>query len=181
MGQQLYFVALIPPPEIEVEVKQFKLFASQQFGSSHALKSPAHITLVPPFWWQSTLIGEMAVILQKSIKSTPGFEIELNGFACFRPRVIYVDVMPSSELSCLHGLLKELFRLQWNLQPERRPHYKPHMTIAFKDLSKSNFYKAWDYFSSKEYCRKFIANSVYLMVHREGRWSIESNIPLKDG
>lgn len=177
MSQQLYFVALIPPPDIQEEVKKFKLVAAQQFGSSHALKSPAHITLVPPFWRQPSLIDEMVLVLKKAIKSTPHFEILLNGFACFKPRVIYVDVIPNPQLNQLHGLLKELFRSQWNLQPERRSQYRPHLTVAFKDLSKSAFFRAWDYFKSQDYNRKFKADGLSILVHRDGRWQMESAIP----
>lgn len=179
MSQQLYFLALIPPPEIEAEVNHFKSIASQKFGSSHALKSPAHITLIPPFWWQEARLEHIVVVLQQQLIRSKQFEIELNGFACFKPRVIYIDVMPNSDLSRQHLLLKELFKRQWSLEPERRTHYRPHMTVAFKDLSKSSFFRAWDYFRSQDYRRRFTVDSIYILVHLYGRWSVRSQIPLE--
>ena len=55
----LYFIALIPPDEIREEVKSLKEEMSARFRSSHALKSPAHITLQMPFKRDDSFEEEM--------------------------------------------------------------------------------------------------------------------------
>lgn len=44
----LYFLAVIPPEPVFSEVMAFKKEMSERFSSSRALKSPPHITLLPP-------------------------------------------------------------------------------------------------------------------------------------
>ncbi len=46
----MYFVALVAPPDINADVLKWKNFFKEKFGCTVALKSPAHITLIPPFW-----------------------------------------------------------------------------------------------------------------------------------
>ena len=46
---QLYFIALIPPPDLREAVLQLKEEMRDRFQAKHALTSPAHITLQMPF------------------------------------------------------------------------------------------------------------------------------------
>lgn len=45
----MYFVAVVCPDEINQKVLSFKHWMRDQFGCTVALKSPAHITLIPHF------------------------------------------------------------------------------------------------------------------------------------
>jgi len=45
----LYFFAVVPPEEIQSSVTDIKQDFKERFNASHALKSPPHITLIPPF------------------------------------------------------------------------------------------------------------------------------------
>ena len=46
----MFFVAIICPFFVEKKVLEYKRRMKEQFGCIVALKSPAHITLIPPFW-----------------------------------------------------------------------------------------------------------------------------------
>lgn len=46
----MYFVAIVCPGQINEKVEQFKQWMKDRFGCVVAMKSPAHITLIPPFW-----------------------------------------------------------------------------------------------------------------------------------
>ena len=46
----MYFVALVLPEELNQEILKWKRYMHERFQCSVGLKSPAHITLVPPFW-----------------------------------------------------------------------------------------------------------------------------------
>ena len=46
---QLYSIALVPPKNIREEVLDFQRLAEKKFNSKVTLRSPVHITLVPPF------------------------------------------------------------------------------------------------------------------------------------
>ena len=44
-----FFIAILPPETIQREITDFKEEIARDFKSSHALKSPPHITLLMPF------------------------------------------------------------------------------------------------------------------------------------
>ncbi|HEY6506286.1 MAG TPA: hypothetical protein VIZ28_20055, partial [Chitinophagaceae bacterium] len=45
---KMYYVALLCSPETDGKVQQFKYWMRERFGCTAALRSPAHITLIPP-------------------------------------------------------------------------------------------------------------------------------------
>ena len=49
-GYHMYYVALVCPNEIDEVINRFKVWMKDRFGCKAAMKSPAHITLVAPFW-----------------------------------------------------------------------------------------------------------------------------------
>ena len=57
MRPSLFFIAIMPNKELEEEVYAFKKYMASHFGAQHALKSPAHITLIPPFKWDLAKIN----------------------------------------------------------------------------------------------------------------------------
>ena len=48
----LYYIAIVVPEPLQSEITAFKTAIHQRFGAKSALKSPAHITLFPPFRWE---------------------------------------------------------------------------------------------------------------------------------
>ena len=48
----MYFIALVAPEEINTPILKWKTWFRDNFGCTVALKSPAHITLIPPFRMQ---------------------------------------------------------------------------------------------------------------------------------
>ena len=178
MNEKLYFLAILPSPEIQEKVTKYKLYASEHFNSSHALKSPPHITLIPPFWWEEKRIDEMETSVKEMIRDVFSFPVQLNGFGCFKPRVIYVDVVSSELLNDLQSRLKAGLKTRFGLSPDKRPEYHPHMTVAFKDLSKSKFYSAWEYFRQQSFSVQFEAEEVTLLTYNRKRWRIASQFSL---
>jgi 2'-5' RNA ligase len=49
MVKSPWFIAVIPPEDIQEAVTALKREAAARFESRHALKSPPHVTLIPPF------------------------------------------------------------------------------------------------------------------------------------
>jgi 2'-5' RNA ligase len=48
--------------------------------------------------------------------------------------------------------------------------YHPHMTLAFRDLRKSDFSKAWSDFSTKDLRVDFKVDGVTLLRHSGKEW-----------
>jgi 2'-5' RNA ligase len=172
MEHPLWFIAVLPPPEIQEEVTAFKLQAKERFKSKHALKSPPHLTLIPPFRMQEAKLDRLHSFLTEFAASRHSFELELSGFDCFAPRVIFVDIAPSEALNDLQAHLKRELLASFELELRMRSGFHPHMTIAFKDLSRSKFEEAWSFFNRQTYERPFIVNAVFLLKYEDRRWKI---------
>jgi 2'-5' RNA ligase len=100
------------------------------------------------------------------------FPLELQDFAAFPPRVIYVDVVPAAALNHCQQQLEALCAAQLGISSDRPYGFHPHMTIAFKDLRPQVFPEAWAYFAALSYTAHFTVREVQLLQFREGRWQL---------
>ncbi len=176
MSKQLFFVAILPPLNIQRSVNEIKHQFAKVYKSKAALKSPPHITLQPPFYWEIARLDEIKIVLTEFANKQKSFPVILDGFAAFKPRVIYVNVHKTPELIAVQKELIQL--LESSLQivhkvSKTRP-FKPHVTLGFKDLSKANFYQAWEEFQKKEFDAKFTATRLTLLQFKEKKWEIDS-------
>lgn len=179
MKQSLFFLAIIPPPKVAEQITQFKTYAAHHFDSSHALKSPPHITLLPPFRFNNIQLETLKRLLPDWLRATNRFNIELKNFAAFAPRVIYVDVIKNPVLVKLQQHLKSSFENSFGFHPDRHAGYHPHMTVAFKDLSRKMYDQAWDYFSSLEYEDEFEVVGITILKHLNDKWTVMEDIRMR--
>ncbi|WP_019498790.1 2'-5' RNA ligase family protein [Pseudanabaena sp. PCC 6802] len=173
------FLALLPPRSIQAEIAEIQKYFSDRYDSRAALRSPPHITLQAPF----TQSPENIAILHKSLKefahNFTTVPITLNGFAAFAPRVIYVDVVQSPALMAIQTELAQYMGTKVGIRDENartRP-FKPHVTVAFRDLSKPNFQAAWTEFKTRSISFEFDANFLTLLQHDGRRWHINAEFP----
>ncbi len=176
MGQNkhLFFLAVLPPLNIQEEVKKIKLTFKNQYGSEHALNSPAHLTLVPPFQWPAEKENLLADSLDQFSLNEEIFDVELHGMGAFKPRVIYIDVVKNKLLYNLYDRLRNFLDYKWNISDllgGSKP-FNPHMTVAFRDLTKENFYMAWDEFKNRDFQAFFTVDKIVLLVHGQKQWEV---------
>ena len=177
----MYFVALVAPPGINEEILKWKNFFKEKFGCTVALKSPAHITLIPPFWMNEELEDDLINSINEFSKSKNKFEITLKDFAAFKPRVIYVDVLKNETLNELYLYLTDfILRLdKYPVKKDDRP-FHPHVTLATRDLYKKAFYEAWEIFSRKKYEASWVVNGISLLRHNKKNWDVVFTSQLED-
>lgn len=179
-SSSLYFVALLPPQEIQDYANEVKQYFSDRYNSRHAQKSPPHITLQAPFEWNREAVEVLEQSLSNFASTHPSIPITLSGFSAFPPRVIYINVMRTPELLSLQADLMNYMMQQLGIVDpisKQRP-FAPHMTVAFKDLTKPNFKAAWPEFQDKSVQFEFTAKQLTLLLHDGGRWNIKSEFPL---
>ncbi|TAD83987.1 MAG: hypothetical protein EAY75_13925, partial [Bacteroidetes bacterium] len=63
-GFSLFYLAVVCPAEINEQVKQFKAHLEHTYGCTSAAKSPAHITVVPPFRAEDEMAAPIADFVQ---------------------------------------------------------------------------------------------------------------------
>lgn len=175
----MYFVAIVPEGPVQEEVTGFKKYLSVQYGSRAALKSPAHITLFPPFRYLSAKEQELFAAMEEAAYNKSFFDIRLQNFGCFFPRVVFVNVLENERLHELQRAVKHSFISipGGNLKPDKRP-YHPHMTIGNRDWEIDQFTAAWEFFSVQEYEATFTADKVCLLKLWQGKWEIVYSVSL---
>ncbi|MEP5614048.1 MAG: 2'-5' RNA ligase family protein [Cyclobacteriaceae bacterium] len=174
MSESLYFIAVVPPEDIQHEITNFKHVIAEKFGSKHALNAPPHITLHMPFKWKEKKIQKLLEAIQEINSEFDSFSVQLSGFDFFEPRVVFVKVIENEKLKNLQKLVVDRCRKKLKLD---NGNYKgqvfhPHVTIGFRDLKKRMFYEAKEYFGGKDASFRFKIEMVELLRHDGERWKI---------
>jgi 2'-5' RNA ligase len=169
---RMYYVAIVCPKKIDEKVFQLKEWMRKQFGCMVALKSPGHITLIPPFWMDEERENELIETLQQ-FKSNDKPEIQLKDFSHFGDRVLFIHVNENEQLTQLKEQTESHFLENFNgvIKKDERP-FNPHVTIANRDVSPGTFVKAWAHFSKENFEEHFIADTVSVLKLNSGRWDV---------
>ena len=169
----MYFIAIVAPEEINQQVLKWKNFFKERYECSVALKSPAHITILPPFWMNEEQENDLINSIREFSVTKTEFEIKLQNFAAFKPKVIFVDVVKSEVLNGLYQSFANYIFIEnkFPIKKEDRP-FHPHVTLAARDLYKKAFQEAWEIFSKKKYEASWIVNGVSLLRHNKKNWDV---------
>jgi 2'-5' RNA ligase len=181
-NEKLLFIALIPPENVQKVATEIKQQFAEKYNSKAALKSPPHITLQPPFNWDKDKIELLEEHLEKFAQTqNQKVPIILDGFAAFKPRVIYINVIKTEDLLALQKNLTIYLESSLNIVDHRSKSraFSPHVTVGFRDLSKSNFYQAWSEFEDKPLHFEFSLAKLTLLTHNGRRWEISKKFDFK--
>ncbi len=174
-----FFIALLPPIEVQQQVRELQQHLSDRYASQAAQKSPPHITLQPPFQWPLEEKPRLTDHLQQfSLQAAP-LPVTLHGFAAFAPRVIYIHVLPSAELQALQLSLVNFVETHLGiLHPQKQRPFVPHVTLAFRDLTEDNFRVAWAELGQQPIHFDFWVASLTLLHHDGQRWNVAQEFAL---
>ena len=177
----MYYIAIVAPEGINLQVLKWKTYFKDHFECSVALKSPAHITLIPPFWMNEESENELINSIKEFSITKNKFEITLKDFAAFKPKVIFVDVVKSEVLNGFYRSFAD-FIFSVNKFPIKKDDgpFHPHVTLATRDLYKKAFQEAWEIFSNKKYEAFWMVNGVSLLRHNKKNWDVIFTSQLED-
>jgi 2'-5' RNA ligase len=178
--EALYFLAIIPPSPQYEEALGFKNYFKENYQSKASLNSPPHITLHMPFQWKQEKEEELLQTFEEFRPSVKPFSLKLSGFGSFPPRVIFIDVEKNEELSRLHKELHQHCKKELNVfnANYKDKGFLPHLTLAFRDLKKPLYTKAWEEFEKKEYSNQFSVDKFVLLKHNGKVWEVYKEFPL---
>ena len=174
MSESLYFIAILPPQEIQDEITAFKNEIAQKFDSKHALNSPPHITLHMPFKWKDKKFDQLQEVIRSINDRLVPFKIELYDFDFFEPRVVFVNVIGTEELDNLQKTVITACRKELKLDNgnyKDRP-FHPHVTVGFRDLRKARFYEAKSEFENRKVYFEFMTSEITLLKHDGKQWKV---------
>jgi len=169
----MYFIALVAPEEINTVILKWKNWFRDNHGCTVALKSPAHITLIPPFRMSEELEAELKNRISSFSDSCEKFELTLRNFSAFKPRVVFVDVVKNEKLDALYQSVCTRISTENEFPVKRddRP-FHPHITLATRDLYKGAFYSSWKIFAEKKYNALWKVDSISLLRHNKKNWDV---------
>ncbi|MDX2048706.1 MAG: 2'-5' RNA ligase family protein [Chitinophagaceae bacterium] len=170
---KMYYIAIVCPEEINKKVLDYKLWMRDRFGCTVALKSPAHITLIPPFWLAEEREKELHAALQSFSGYNSKPEIQLDNFSRFGKRVLFIHVKENPALEELKKQAENHFVKSFTdvIRIDERP-FHPHVTIAGRDLKPGDFVKAWPYFAQKKFEEIFFVSNISLLKLEDGKWNV---------
>ncbi len=135
----LYFVAIIPPIEIYENIQKIKLYVSKKYNCKHALNSPPHITIEPPFRFSGAkehLLIRNIYHLNQQLQ-TFHTTIQLKDYDVFLSKVIFIKVLENAELIDIYNTTHQFIKTQLKITKDLPPRpFHPHITIAFRDVKK---------------------------------------------
>ncbi|HET9057173.1 MAG TPA: 2'-5' RNA ligase family protein [Chitinophagaceae bacterium] len=174
----MYYIAIVCPEAINEKVLKYKLWMQQNFDCKVALKSPAHITLVAPFYFEEGKEKDLLQSFQSFSAGLNSIIIELSGFSHYGKRVIFIKVNENDLLELIYKkAISHFYRMLPKIAKEDDRSFSPHVTIANRDVKPSAFIKAWQYFSNKKFEMTFETNSISLLKLTEGKWKIIADRP----
>ncbi len=171
-----YFVAHILKGEAGEYGKKIARQISEQFGTEPLhLKSPPHITVVPPFDWAEPR-GPIEA-LKDAVAFIKRGTFYVGRYDHFHTSTILLSVMPSKEMA--EGLIE--IRRQFKIFKKEGNDLKeliPHVAVA-RFLNCNQFSAIWKYLEQEdpEFRNEF--DSVALLAHANGRWEIVAEESLR--
>jgi 2'-5' RNA ligase len=173
----MYFIAIVLPQQLDEEILHYKKWMYENWGCKVGSKSPAHITIVPPFWMAEEKEHQLIQDIQNISASTSSFTLSTNNFSAFKPKTLFVAVTHNEQLNNLKKIADNYFRTtDYNIKTENRP-FHPHITIATRDLRKKDFLEAWTQLDNKIFMEEFQAAGLSLLKHNGRTWDIVYTAP----
>lgn len=169
----MYYIAVVLPKELDEQIIKFKYYMLEKYEARVGLKSPAHITIIPPFWLHPDKENDLRSDLDSLAGQLHPFTLSTNNFSAFKPRTIYIAVAPSEPLNEVKKKADRFFneRPQYGIKIENRA-FNPHITIATRDLHKSAFAEAWPYFQNREFKKDWTVEGISLLRHNKKDWDV---------
>jgi len=171
-NNELYFFAILPPFNIAGDVDEVKNEFAEKYDSSKALRSPAHITIIPPFFVNDEFEKSIEDKVQSFCKDCSSFNVKLNGFGQFNDKVIFIEVEKNEELQVFYNAFSAFFTGMGFELTSMHKFFHPHVTVAFRDLTLKNFMKAWPSFQDREFKAAFSALGIHLLKHKDDQWHV---------
>jgi 2'-5' RNA ligase len=180
--QNLYFIAIIPKRELREKITVIKQDFARRFNSSKALKVYPHITLKAPFKLPVHTHEQLLNWFKNMHIQHKQFSIELKDFGAFHNKkspVIFIKPEFSNDLKTLQEKIIENY-INYMSEEVNQTHifFKPHVTVAYRDLSVDNFAKAWQEYQHKKFDALFKVDAFYLLQHDSRKWNIISTCGL---
>ena len=168
----MYFIAVVLPAGLDRKIYPVKKWMEEKYNCKVGLKSPAHITIVPPFWMEEEKETQLQNDIKKIAATISSFVVDTNNFSAFKPKTLFVAVKENEQLNELKKKSDAYFSsTDFKMKIDTCP-FHPHITIATRDLHKKDFAEAWPHFENKKFEEEFEATELSLLKHNGKNWDV---------
>jgi 2'-5' RNA ligase len=180
MRAPLRLIAILPPETLSAYVRAEQQRIAETWGPRHALRTPPHITVIPPIEIGDDRIGTLEEIAAQLAPAHATFTLRLRGFGAFAPNVLYIRPVRNIELDELHRDWRR--RLEETLPgvlaryPDKP--YRPHLTLAHRDVAEAQFHAMWAHYGEKRLDISFKVKSFAILDHSRSGWSVRREFTL---
>ncbi len=176
----LWFLAILPPGDVVSRVRDIQQEIADNFGPRRAMRIPVHITVEPPFRRDAAAADGMSDRLKTFFAQEQTFELELKDFGAFRDDVIFIDVAANLQLLEMQQRLSDCLREVPAIIETAPFHkgYKPHMTVANRDVEPDVHRRIWNEFKSRKFYARFPVNQITLLRHDGKEWHMYKQFAL---
>jgi 2'-5' RNA ligase len=170
-----YLIAVLPPAEIASFARAAAKEFSQRFQSHASHKNIPHISMIGMTIPDESVVAGLRLAMRKMLSEYQPFKSILNGFDGFAEHTIYIRVMEQGPFRFLGEKLNQLIGDRLG----RKPGFvrNPHLTVAYRDLTRENFHAALPEFKARKYEALLEVNSVCLLRQNYG-WKLVEEFPL---
>lgn len=166
----LYFAGISVPEPYSLTIRKMQEVFRDTFGAVHALNSPPHITLIPPFRASSDDFDWLINSFCDLLADVDRFPIQISDFGSFGEKVVYVNVCISNHLRDLYERLSEPFEARFPAIEIRSRAFHPHVTLASRDLPPGQFSSSMRWLGTMQLKASFTVESVTFYRHHLRHW-----------
>ncbi|MCU0387283.1 MAG: 2'-5' RNA ligase family protein [Chitinophagaceae bacterium] len=147
-GFSLFYIAIECPADINQQIEQLKDYMEKNHGCKAAKKSPAHLTIVPPFRAEDEMVNELVDFVTTFNVGMVPVDIKLKNYGQFAERVLYVDIegpnesLLDLEKECMGEFTEKFPGIIFGMKPD----FNPHVTIATRDIPEGKLAPSRAYF-----------------------------------
>ena len=174
----LYLVALLPPEPVFSQTWALKQEVHRLTGSRNAVRLPPHITLIPPLRQPDEFEARCTATLTDFAATQSAFEVDLQDFAWFGNRTLFVHVSEATALKAFHAALADWCEQHLPELPREARPFTPHLTLATRDLPAEQVPELKQLFAARSYAASFAVETITLFRHNGQQWQPRATFPL---
>ena len=168
--KQLKLIAIVLPEPLASFVREQQKFISETWGCRQALRTPPHITLIPPLKLTDKEILAVESIVYDMSQNHSVFILNINGFDAFKPRVVFIKPDLPEDLKLLQSNLEKGISKRFPGLLENDRDFHPHITLAYRDVTPEKFKEIWKHFRRKEFNTSVKVDRIQILDHTKEGW-----------
>ncbi|TZF84632.1 2'-5' RNA ligase family protein [Pedobacter sp. BS3] len=170
--KSLFLIALLPPEQLSEQIDGIRKECSEKYNVYAALKPPVHLTLYRTIHIEQHLEKHLEKVLMQATHRDP-FTVTLENFDSFNNQTLFINCIKSPPLAALQKSISAIIsRNRFDPREVKGGNtlFKPHITIAYRDVSPEIFPVMWDEYKSRKFKREFPVHAFTLLKHNGKQW-----------